>query len=164
MTRGQRNNNPLNIRHSSSRWQGRSPVQTDACFVQFESVEYGLRAGFMLLRTYFYKYKLHTIRSIILRWAPEADGNNVFAYIRYVQMYVYNDYVRMLKEQYHYTTLTKFEESQLRSDSSPDISRCLFSNQKTPTPFCITLLKAMCEVESQFQPTDQQIKKAIALL
>lgn len=164
MTRGQRNNNPLNIRHSTSRWQGRSVVQTDSAFVQFQSLEYGLRAGFMLLRTYFYKYKLRTIRSIISRWAPEADGNDVCAYIKYVEMYIYNYYVKSLKEESHCTTLTKLEETQIRLSSSADADRCLFFNQKKPSLFCINLLKAMCEVESQFQPTDQQIKKAIALL
>ena len=38
MTRGQRNNNPLNIRHSADKWQGARVEQTDKSFVQFESM------------------------------------------------------------------------------------------------------------------------------
>ena len=37
LTRGWRNNNPLNIIHSKSEWQGKSPVQTDKRSVQFVS-------------------------------------------------------------------------------------------------------------------------------
>ena len=36
-TRGIRNNNPLNIRHSKDKWQGIAITQTDKSFVQFQS-------------------------------------------------------------------------------------------------------------------------------
>lgn len=40
-------------------------------FCQFKSLEYGWRAAFYLLtRTYYHKYRLYTIRTIIRRWAP----------------------------------------------------------------------------------------------
>jgi hypothetical protein len=40
-------------------------------FCQFKSFEYGWRAAFYLLtRTYYHKYRLYTIRTIIRRWAP----------------------------------------------------------------------------------------------
>ena len=52
MTRGQRNNNPLNIRHSADRWQGARGEQTDKSFVQFESMAYGYRAVWKTLESY----------------------------------------------------------------------------------------------------------------
>ena len=74
-TRGIRNNNPLNIRHSRDKWQGRAPRQTDPAFVQFTSMAYGYRAAFVLLRTYRQKYGCNTIRKIISRWAPENENH-----------------------------------------------------------------------------------------
>ena len=85
--RGIRNNNPLNIRKSSDRWQGLSTLQEDKEFFKFYSMEYGWRAAFVILcRTYYGKYKLRTIRDIVSRWAP-ANENNTAAYIRYVSDY-----------------------------------------------------------------------------
>ena len=81
--RGIRNNNPLNIRHSASKWQGRAPRQTDPSFVQFTSMAYGYRAAFVLLRTYRMKYGCDTIRKIIERWAPRNE-NNTDTYIAHV--------------------------------------------------------------------------------
>jgi hypothetical protein len=50
-------------------------------FVQFKSLEWGWRAAFYLLtRTYYHKYRLYTIRSIVSRWAPESE-NNTNAYV-----------------------------------------------------------------------------------
>ena len=82
--RGIRNHNPLNIRRSKDQWKGMAEVQTDRAFVQFKSLEYGWRAAFYLLtRTYYHKYRLYTIRTIIRRWAP-ASENNTEAYIQNV--------------------------------------------------------------------------------
>ena len=79
--RGIRNNNPLNIRRSRDKWKGLKAEQTDAAFCQFETMEYGWRAAFWLLtRTYYHKYRLFTIRSIIQKWAPPHE-NNTQAYI-----------------------------------------------------------------------------------
>jgi len=59
-------------------------AQTDRAFVQFKSLEWGWRAAFYLLtRTYYHKYRLYTIRSIISKWAP-ASENNTEAYIQNV--------------------------------------------------------------------------------
>ncbi len=56
-------------------------VQTDRAFVQFKSLEWGWRAAFYLLtRTYYHKYRLYTIRSIVSKWAPPNE-NNTKAYI-----------------------------------------------------------------------------------
>ena len=110
LPRGIRNNNPLNIRLSSDRWQGQvngngnknSPSPTDkspslfgeglgerpvggeAVFCVFSSMSYGWRAAFVILcKTYYGKYKLKTIRALITRWAPPKE-NNTEAYIRRV--------------------------------------------------------------------------------
>ena len=81
LPRGIRNNNPLNIRRSKDQWKGLADAQTDRAFCQFKSLDYGWRAAFYLLtRTYYHKYRLYTIRTIIRRWAPPGE-NNTEAYI-----------------------------------------------------------------------------------
>ena len=89
-SRGIRNNNPLNIRLSSDKWQGQVLPQRgsgEGAFCQFYSMEYGWRAAFVILcRTYDGKYGLKTIRDIVSRWAP-AKENNTEAYIRHVSDY-----------------------------------------------------------------------------
>ena len=81
LPRGIRNHNPLNIRRSKDQWKGLAERQQDAAFCQFKSLEYGWRAAFYLLtRTYYHKYRLYTIRTIIRRWAPSSE-NDTEAYI-----------------------------------------------------------------------------------
>ena len=83
MTRGIRNNNPLNIsKVPGTRWQGEVlPLRGsgegagDKSFVQFESVEYGIRAAFCLLETYRRKYKAVCVEDIINRWAPPSEND-----------------------------------------------------------------------------------------
>ena len=83
-----RNNNPLNIRHSPSRWQGMAVEQTDPSFVQFRSMAYGYRAACKLLQSYWQRFrkegKPFTVRTIISRWAPPEDNNDTESYIRSV--------------------------------------------------------------------------------
>lgn len=83
VTRGLRNNNPGNIRHSSAQWVGKAPVQNDDEFVSFTDAVYGLRALAVTLRTYFNKYGLRTVRGIINRWAPPSE-NDTGAYVNSV--------------------------------------------------------------------------------
>ena len=126
MTRGLKNNNPLNIRRGKTRWKGsltpnpnsvangdslpfvgsqphsvaalKPPVAPEergekkasptgggreGAFVRFESIEFGLRAAFVLLRTYSTKYKLNCIRDIVSRWAPPTE-NDTEQYIQNV--------------------------------------------------------------------------------
>ena len=85
MTRGMRNNNPLNIRRvAGSHWKGEivSPIE-DKEFVQFASVEYGIRAAFCILDTYRRKYQDVCVEDIIARWAPPSE-NATSEYIRTV--------------------------------------------------------------------------------
>ena len=84
MTRGIRNNNPLNIRRSSTHWQGARKEQTDKSFVQFETMAYGYRAAWKILQTYYERFRMlnkdYTVRNIITRWAPPTE-NDTESYI-----------------------------------------------------------------------------------
>ena len=85
--RGIRNNNPLNIRKGSN-WKGERPVQTDKAFEEFQTMQYGIRAGFVILRKYITGYngitqKFNTIEKIVCRWAPPTE-NATQRYIDFV--------------------------------------------------------------------------------
>lgn len=84
LPRGIRNNNPLNLRRTKTAWMGlASPQQVskwDKDFCQFVSMEWGIRAAAVTLRTYIQRYKLNTISSIITRWAPPSE-NKTQSYI-----------------------------------------------------------------------------------
>lgn len=85
MTRGERNNNPLNIRKArGTRWMGQATEQHDREYVQFENMLMGFRAAFRILRTYIKLYHLNTIRGIVYRWAPPEDDNLTSEYIKMV--------------------------------------------------------------------------------
>ena len=88
MTRGIRNNNPLNIRRGTSRWVGRRAQVTDKEFEEFTSMAFGYRAAWKLMDTYRMRLrqagKSYTLENIIHRWAPPEDGNDTTAYIRTV--------------------------------------------------------------------------------
>lgn len=83
LPRGYRNNNPLNIRISSSNWQGEVTPNTDGVFEQFSSMAYGYRAAMVLIKNYITKYGCNTLAKIIKRWAPEKE-NNTSGYIKRV--------------------------------------------------------------------------------
>lgn len=85
--RGIRNNNPLNIRVGNN-WKGERTQKKDKSFEEFTSMEYGVRAGFIIIRKYMTGYngltrKFNTIDLIIRRWAPSVE-NNTEAYIHQV--------------------------------------------------------------------------------
>ena len=84
--RGLRNNNPLNIRISNNNWKGKVVPSKDPMFETFESMEYGIRAAFIIIRNYIKKYNLKTVGKIIQRFAPPTE-NNLLNYISYVGMY-----------------------------------------------------------------------------
>lgn len=83
--RGIRNNNPGNIRLSTTAWAGQVPAnqQTDSAFVQFITPEYGIRAFYKVLLKYRTSYGLDTPAGIIGRWAPPTE-NNTGAYAQAV--------------------------------------------------------------------------------
>ena len=82
-SRGYRNNNPGNIRINGDKFQGEVIPSQDKEFKQFESMSYGYRAIFKILRNYQINYKLNTIRQMISRWAPENE-NDTANYISFV--------------------------------------------------------------------------------
>lgn len=76
--RGIRNNNPLNIRRTQSKWLGEVDNlqgQRDRSFCQFEKLCYGYRAAGKLLQRYQIKYKLYVLIDIIGKWAPPSENN-----------------------------------------------------------------------------------------
>lgn len=80
LTRGWRNNNPLNIDQSGNAWQGKVKPSQDKRFETFVSLPYGYRAAIKTMQTYIRKYGLNTIYKIINRWAPAEDSNNPVSY------------------------------------------------------------------------------------
>lgn len=85
--RGIRNNNPLNIRKGSE-WQGMSKEQNDPSFVQFISMQYGIRAAFKLMINHISGFKgtrppRNTISKLISVWAPPYE-NATIKYIDFV--------------------------------------------------------------------------------
>ena len=83
MSRGLDNNNPGNIRRSRVRYKGERVPSSDPEFRQFESVEWGYRAIFMLLYTYYLRHGCRTLRQMIDRYAPPSE-NPTSAYLRFV--------------------------------------------------------------------------------
>ena len=83
LTRGFRNNNPLNIRVGQD-WQGETVGNTDGAFEQFTSPEYGYRAGCRILDNYRTRYGFNSVSQIVRRWAPPSDNNPTDAYAAYV--------------------------------------------------------------------------------
>lgn len=84
-SRGERNNNPGNIRISGSNWQGKISGQ-DSAFETFDSPENGIRALAKLLKNYA-GAGYNTIRKIISRYAP-SNENNTLAYVNSVSAYM----------------------------------------------------------------------------
>ena len=88
MSRGIRNNNPLNIRRGASRWVGRKEIVTDKEFEEFTSTAFGYRAAWKLMDTYQLRLRMedksYTLENIIHRWAPPEDNNDTQAYLRTV--------------------------------------------------------------------------------
>ncbi len=83
ISRGLRNNNPLNIRRNRTRWKGLAEKQNDAAFFTFSSPEWGYRAAFVTLRNYLKVHGLKTLAEWITRWAPPVE-NDTEAYIAFV--------------------------------------------------------------------------------
>lgn len=83
MTRGERNNNPGNVRHVPGVvWNGQTPEQRDNAFVQFTDPVYGIRAIVRILRAY-ENQGIQTLADAIDRWAPPNE-NNSGAYVEAV--------------------------------------------------------------------------------
>ncbi|MDU5835941.1 MAG: hypothetical protein E6Z53_02590 [Pantoea sp.] len=78
-----RNNNPLNLRYSSSNnWLGKGD-DNGSGFEQFDTPEHGLRAGIKLMRNHINNGN-DTLQSLISKWAPAADRNDPAQYAQSV--------------------------------------------------------------------------------
>lgn len=89
-SRGVRNNNPGNIEFNSrNNWQGQTGREqgNGGRFAVFDSAENGIRALARLLQTYSSQGH-NTLNSIVRKWAPASDNNDVGAYVRNLQRYV----------------------------------------------------------------------------
>lgn len=77
-----RNNNPLNIRYSSSNnWNGKGS-DNGSGFENFESADHGLRAGLKLMRNHISNGD-DTLGSLIRKWAPPSE-NDTAQYAQFV--------------------------------------------------------------------------------
>lgn len=72
---GIRNKNYLNIKNGISPWlDAGGDSQTDSRgHAVFTDAAYGVRAGILLLRKYFFTHNLRSIAEILARWAPATD-------------------------------------------------------------------------------------------
>ena len=83
-TRGERNNNPTNIRVSAIQWQGLAEKQTDPDFCQFVSSVEGIRAALINLHTHAGRLGVGaTVKALCAIWAPPTE-NNTDAYVKAV--------------------------------------------------------------------------------
>lgn len=82
-TAGERNNNPGNLRVSTSKWIGKYPPEPGQTFERFVDPVKGIRAMAVLLMNYQDKYGLRTVASMIAKYAPGHE-NPTDAYVHYV--------------------------------------------------------------------------------
>ena len=86
LPRGIRSRNPGNLR-----WPGAKDFlgasDGGGGYAQFDTAQHGIRAMALNLLAYQRLHGIDTIRGIIDRWAPLADGNNVVEYIKSVSGY-----------------------------------------------------------------------------
>ena len=81
---GIRQHNPGNI-ECGQPWQGLAPKQPGDRFCRFVSPLYGIRAMALLVRNYYRRHGIRTIRGVILKYAPDGENNST-AYVRSVAM------------------------------------------------------------------------------
>jgi murein DD-endopeptidase MepM/ murein hydrolase activator NlpD len=73
---GIRNKNYLNVKNGSSPWMdadGKESQTDSRGHAIFAEPAYGVRAGILLLRKYYFSHNLRTIAEILARWAPATD-------------------------------------------------------------------------------------------
>lgn len=89
-TRGERNNNPLNIEFNPrNNWKGARRPRVDRRFEEFNTINDGIRAALIIIRKYMTPkplgYGCNTIAKLIARWAPPSE-NDCRNYIRFVSI------------------------------------------------------------------------------
>jgi hypothetical protein len=139
-------NNPGNIRNSNDHFVGERKPSVDMRFKQFETMAYGYRAMFIILRTYA-KQGVNTIAKIIKRYAP-TNENDTAAYIDYVskmRMHKNPDDVLNLNDKETVVQLV-YAMSYFENGSSPNMAEIeqgwnLFSAQNQNEPSDNNLLR-----------------------
>lgn len=91
LPRGIRNNNPGNIKRSSTRWEGLADPdemtdfqRRETVFCVFREPLWGLRAMARILHNYQHLHRLTSVDAMIGRWAPPEDNNATDAYAEFV--------------------------------------------------------------------------------
>lgn len=139
LPRGLRNNNPANIRKNyANNWKGMSELQSDISFVQFTSLEYGLRALMKLLINYQKNYLLYSVHDIISRYAP-CNENDTSSYVQFVL-----NFLRQNCPRYWINSQGAwFYENKCQ----------LF-----------LLVRAICKMESNYDPSEALLEKSYSML
>ena len=73
--RGELCSNPFNIDESKNKWLGKSAIEKDKRLEEFDEPLYGIRAGIVLLKNYYYRYGLKTVSAIYDRYAPPNEND-----------------------------------------------------------------------------------------
>ena len=134
--RGQRNNNPLNIKYvKTTIWVGqvRDIERSDKVFVEFYEMKYGIRAAIKLIRNYI-RSGYNTIDRIISRWCPDQTQ---YTYRKFV-----GDHVT--------TVFPAVDRWKVISRDDKDIIR--------------EMVKAMAVMECQYRIDDAEFEEAWELL
>jgi hypothetical protein len=82
LPRGLRNNNPLNLRKTTTTWKDEVNNPQEASFESFRTLAAGLRAGIKNAKTQWNRGKT-TINTLVSVWAPPSE-NNTGAYVNTV--------------------------------------------------------------------------------
>lgn len=139
-TRGERNNNPTNIKRSIVKWLGEEQNETDPVFCQFVSSVYGIRAAFVNLKTHIKRLgKRATVKNLIYIWAPPNENDSA-AYLKNVTI------AALLNSDYVMTFSDHKILDLVRAIIIAENGRCIYSediiahawqcaaNQTAPTP------------------------------
>lgn len=150
MTRGQRNNNPLNIR-KGSQWKGLVRTPEEKHFCVFSSMLYGIRAALVLLRTYKYRYHCVTISQIISRWAPPSENDTN----KYIDMVVSLMLSQIPSSDVYHNELV---------NNRGDVVVNIWFNKTFPHSILYYLLSAMAIVESNYFINRAEFDVAVGIL
>lgn len=94
-TRGVRNNNPLNIKISRSKWVGKiKEGKKDDVFEEFDTMENGLRAAIKLVQNYIKRMRLNTVALIISRWCPDETKEKYIDFVVKCMRVRYPDFTK----------------------------------------------------------------------
>ena len=135
--RGQRNNNPLNIKYvPATHWVGEvhdELLKFDKTFAEFKDMKYGIRAAIKLIKNYI-RSGYNTINKIISRWCPDST------------QYVYQQHVG-----YHVKAVF------------PNVDRWTVI-RRDDKDIIREIVKAMAVMECQYRIDDEEFEEAWKLV